>query len=67
VEELVKTVSQNAGISPEQAKSAITSVLDYLKEKLPMSIGSQLDGVIASGGPSITSAADAIRARLGGG
>lgn len=45
MEELVKKVAEKAGINPEQAQKAVSSVIEFVKEKAPM-IGDQLKGVI---------------------
>jgi uncharacterized protein (DUF2267 family) len=50
MEELVKLVSKKTGISEELAEKAVKVVLDYLKDKLPDPIASQLDAVLEGGG-----------------
>lgn len=52
MEELIKTVTEKAGINPDQAKKAVESVLDFVKAKLPM-LGDQLKGLIEGGGSGI--------------
>jgi hypothetical protein len=47
MDELTKLVAQKAGITPEQAKAAIQTVLDFIKQKLPAPIASQIDGVLS--------------------
>ncbi len=47
MDELVKLVSQKAGISQDQAKAAVTTVLGFLKERLPAPIAGQLDSVLS--------------------
>ena len=67
MDELIKTVSDRAGINPEQAKVAVSSVLEFIKGKLPM-IGEQVQGLIAGNGEgsnSLASAADAIKKKFG--
>jgi uncharacterized protein (DUF2267 family) len=49
MDELIKLVSSKAGISEEQAKQAVTSVLDFLKQRLPAPLASQIDGVLSGG------------------
>lgn len=46
MDELVKIVAQKANISPDQAKVAVTAVVDFLKTKLPAPIAAQLDAVL---------------------
>ena len=49
MDELVKLVTQKTGISDEQARMAVNTVLDFLKSKLPAPIAGQLDGVLGGG------------------
>lgn len=65
MEELIKSVTEKAGINPEQAKSAVSTVLEFIKAKLP-GIGGQLDGVLAGGGgEGVAGAADALKKKFG--
>ena len=65
MDELIKTVSERAGINPEQAKTAVTSVIEFVKGKLPM-LGEQVQGLISGeGGGSLANAADVIKKKLG--
>ncbi len=52
MDQLVKQVSEKAGIPPETAKVAIETVLAFLKERLPAPIASQIDGIIGNTGGS---------------
>ena len=45
MEELVKTVSEKADITVEQAKKAVTAVIEQLKVKLP-DFGAQFEGFL---------------------
>ena len=49
MEDLIKTVSEKAGITPEQAKTAITTVADSLKAKMPYVFHAQIDNLINGG------------------
>ena len=51
MDELVKMVTQKTGISEEQAKQAIAQVVEFLKQKLPAPIASQIDNVLGGSGP----------------
>lgn len=67
MDELIKTVSEKAGISPEQAQSAVNSVIEFAKAKMPM-IGEQLQGLLAGGGTGgnpLASAAEALKGKFG--
>ncbi len=56
MDELVKLVADKAGISEAQAKTAVVTVVDYLKDKLPSPIDQQVDSVLKGGasGGSVT-------------
>ncbi len=49
MDELIKLVSQKAGISETDAKQAVDTVLGYLKQNLPAPIAGQIDGLLAGG------------------
>lgn len=49
VEELIAKVTEKAGISGDQAKKAVASVIEFVKEKAPM-IGDQLKGFLEGQG-----------------
>ncbi|MCC7452098.1 MAG: DUF2267 domain-containing protein [Anaerolineae bacterium] len=50
MDELVKLISQKAGISEDQARSAAQTILDFLKQKLPAPVFSQIEGLLSSSG-----------------
>ena len=64
MDELIGQVTQKAGISSDQAKSAVQAVLAFLKGKLPAVIGDQLDGAVGGGGGG--SPLDAVKKGIGG-
>jgi hypothetical protein len=49
MDELIKLVSQKTGISEEMAKTAVETVIGYLKQKLPAPIAGQIDSVLEGG------------------
>ena len=51
MDELVKVVSQKAGITTDQAKAAVQAVLDFLKQRLPAPVSSQLDAILSGKAP----------------
>ncbi len=61
MEQLTKMVADKAGISPDQAKSAVDAVLGFLKDKIP-GIGGQLDGVMSG---NVGGLADVAKDKLG--
>ena len=50
MDQLVKLVSEKAGISEDKARVAVEVVLDFLKKKLPAPVAGQIDGVVKGGG-----------------
>lgn len=47
MEDVIKLVAEKTGISPKQAKSAVETVLGFIKEKLPAGLGEQLEGIMS--------------------
>ncbi|HPH96284.1 MAG TPA: hypothetical protein PKW33_07400 [Anaerolineaceae bacterium] len=54
MDELVALVAKKTGMPEAQAKVAVETVINFLKEKLPAPIASQIDGVISGGGLAST-------------
>ncbi len=50
MDELVKVVSEKAGLPEAQAKKAVEAVMDFLKEKLPAPLAGQLDNLLDNPG-----------------
>jgi hypothetical protein len=48
--ELVQQVCQRTGLSEDKANDAVSTVISYLKNKLPGPIGSQIDSALQGGG-----------------
>lgn len=53
MDQLVNLVSQKAGITQDQARAAVQTVLDFLKQKLPAPVASQIDGVLSGQMPDL--------------
>jgi hypothetical protein len=49
MDELVKMVADKTGIPEATAKMAVETVLNFLKQKLPAPIASQIDKVVSGG------------------
>jgi hypothetical protein len=49
MEELIKLVSQKAGLPEDKAKVAVETVITFLKGKLPAPVASQIDGLLGGG------------------
>jgi hypothetical protein len=50
MDELVALVVQKTGISEEQARMAVETVIDYLKDRLPEPLAGQIDGYLSGEG-----------------
>ncbi len=50
MDERVKWVAQKTGMPEATAKTAVDTVIDYLKQKLPAPIAGQIDAVLQGGG-----------------
>jgi hypothetical protein len=52
MDQIINLVKEKAGISAEQSKQAVDTVLGFLKDKLPAPIAGQIDGVLSGDGAS---------------
>ena len=50
MEELINQVAQRTGLSPDKARTAVETVLDFAKARLPAPIATQLESALAGGG-----------------
>jgi hypothetical protein len=66
MEELIKQVTAKTGISEDQARLAVTTVLNFIKGKLPEPIAGQIDNVIGSGGGGESSTLSDLASKAGG-
>lgn len=64
MDELVKLVSEKTGIPEDTAKTAVVTVLNYLRDKLPAPVASQIDNLLTGGGG--TSGLGDVAQSLGG-
>jgi len=65
MDELIKRITEKTGISEDQARSAITTVSGFLKEKLPAPIAGQIDNVL-SGSVGATDKLGDLASKAGG-
>jgi hypothetical protein len=56
MDEIVKLVQERAGIDEGQARTAVDTVMSFIKDRLPEPMRGQIDGLIGAGGGA--SAAD---------
>ena len=67
MEELIKQVTERTGISEEQARTAVQTVLGYLQNNLPAGLSQQLGGLLGgAGGGGIADSAGDLIGGLGG-
>ena len=65
MDELVKSISEKTGISEDQARSAVTMVTGFLKDKLPAPIAGQIDNVLGGAG-GVTDKLGDVASKVGG-
>ena len=66
MEELIRQVTERAGISEEQARTAVNTVMGYLKTNLPAGLAGPLDSVLGGGAGAGGSLADQAGNLVGG-
>jgi hypothetical protein len=49
MDELLNRVTEKTGLSPDQAKAAVESVIGFLKEKLPAPLAGELESLVGGG------------------
>lgn len=65
MDELIKQVTERSGISESQARTAVETVLGFIKERLPAPIAGQVDNVLNSQAGAIGTGIDAVSDRAG--
>ncbi len=65
LEELVQRVTATTGISEDNARAAVTEVLNFLREKLPQPLGGYLEQFLEGGSPE-AGTLDKVLGTLGG-
>jgi hypothetical protein len=53
MDELIKRIVAKTGISEDQARMAVQAVADFLKEKLPAPLASQVDAAMSGSTPDL--------------
>ena len=68
MDELIRQVTERTGISEEQARTAVQTVLGYLQKNMPAGISDQLGGLLggAGGGGGAQGGVGDILGGLGG-
>jgi len=67
MDDLIKMVSENAGITADQAKSAIEAIGGFVKDKLPAGIGDKVSDFLAGKdvGGGLADMASGLKDKLG--
>ncbi|MCA1570914.1 MAG: DUF2267 domain-containing protein [Chloroflexi bacterium] len=65
MDQLIKMVQERANIDEGQARSAVQTVVGFLKERLPDPIAGQIDGVVSGKGSTEGSPLDRVGGILG--
>ena len=67
MEELVQLVSEKTGLNEDLSRIAVDTVVNYLKDSLPDSLGGQIDAVLSGGDAAggISSAAKGLGSLFG--
>ena len=66
MDELIRQVVEKTGISESQARTAVETVVGFLKERLPAPIAGQVDSVVAGSAGIVGGIADKAGDVLGG-
>jgi hypothetical protein len=66
MDELIKQVTERTGISESQARTAVDTVLSFLKDRLPAPIAGQLDGLLTGASGAVGGITDTAGDLLGG-
>jgi ribosomal protein L7/L12 len=66
MEELIKRVSERTGMPEDKAKTAIETVVGFLKERLPAPIASHVDSALEHAGGTVVDKASDLIGNIGG-
>jgi hypothetical protein len=66
MEEIIKQVTERAGISEAQARTAVETVVGFLKNRLPEPLAGQLEGFVGGASGAAGGLADTAGNVLGG-
>jgi hypothetical protein len=66
MDSIIKMIAEKAGISEAQAKTALTTLMGFLKDKMPGGIGAQVESFIQGGGGSAGDMMGGLKDKVGG-
>ncbi len=64
--ELPNTVAEKTGLPLDKAQGAIDAVMDFIKDKLPAPIASQVEKLVSGGGDAVGGLTDKVGDVTGG-
>ncbi|MGH8729808.1 MAG: hypothetical protein ACREV9_17000 [Burkholderiales bacterium] len=65
MDELINMVAQRTGLAPEKAKTAVDTVVGFLKDKLPAPLAGQIDSALSGGATGLGDAAKNLGGKFG--
>jgi len=65
MDELINMVAQKTGLAPDQARTAVDTVLGFLKNRLPAPMASQLDAALSGKATSVEDLTKGISGMMG--
>ncbi len=66
MDELIKQVSAKAGISEDQARSAVNTVAEFIKDRAPAPIAGQIENAMKGEGGGLGGSVGDIANKVGG-
>lgn len=66
MQELIQKVAERTGLSEDKAKTAIDTVVGFLKERLPGPLAGQVDNALNAGGATAVDKAGDLLGNIGG-
>lgn len=63
---MIKQIAEKTGVDPSMVTKVVPAVLDFIKDKLPGPIASQIDGLLDGGDGEGGGVADTLKKGLGG-
>lgn len=66
MENIIKLVCEKTGISESQAKTAVETVVSFLKDKMPGGLGAQVESFLKGGGSPAGDIAGDLKDKVGG-
>ena len=66
MDQLVKMVAQRVGLSEDKARSAVETVVGFLKERAPGGLSGQIDALVGGGEGSTGGKVGDMTSRVGG-